>query len=217
MDRLRSEKFLWKCFRTGVRLPSAPPRRRGRHIVRGGFFAKATSHSFCRGSSPSRTRFAGLRFGFVLQLRVSFFLVFMRVCGLFSVSKKDWCPITVIPVFRDICKAKRSFHLIFQAGNSAFLRLPPFFPVVGSVEVSGSFIDRLTNPPKWANFKPSRYKGVVRPFLEPLRLNGRGGFPLFPPLTLSPLILYQLGKNKITLSSNSARTSSFQQPTRKDE
>ena len=47
--------------------------------------------------------------------------------------------------------------------------------------------------------------------------NGRGGFPLFPPLTLSPLILYQLGKNKITLSSNSARTSSFQQPTRKDE
>lgn len=56
----------------------------------------------------------------------------------------------------------------------------------------------------------------MRPFLEPLRLNGRGGFPLFPPLTLSPLILYQLGKNKITLSSNSARTSSFQQPTRKD-
>ena len=26
MDRLRSEKFLWKCFRTGVRLPSAPPK-----------------------------------------------------------------------------------------------------------------------------------------------------------------------------------------------
>lgn len=49
------------------------------------------------------------------------------------------------------------------------MRLSPFFPVVGSVEVSGSFIDRLTNPPKGANFKPSRYKGAVRPFLEPPR------------------------------------------------
>jgi len=28
MDRLRSEKFLWKCFRTGVRLPSAPPAKK---------------------------------------------------------------------------------------------------------------------------------------------------------------------------------------------
>ena len=39
-------------------------RRRGRHIVRGDFFPKATSHSFCRGSSPNRIRCAGLRFGF---------------------------------------------------------------------------------------------------------------------------------------------------------
>ena len=43
---------------------AAPPRRRGRHIVRGDFFTKVTSHSFCRGSFPNRTRFAGLRFGF---------------------------------------------------------------------------------------------------------------------------------------------------------
>ena len=40
------------------------PRRRGRHIVRGDFFVKVTAHSFCRGSSPNRTRCAGLRFGF---------------------------------------------------------------------------------------------------------------------------------------------------------
>ena len=26
MDRLRSEKFLWKDFRTGVQLPSPPPK-----------------------------------------------------------------------------------------------------------------------------------------------------------------------------------------------
>ena len=28
------------------------------------FYQKVTSHSFCRSSSPNRTRFAGLRFGF---------------------------------------------------------------------------------------------------------------------------------------------------------
>lgn len=44
---------------------SEPPRRCGRHIVRSDFFAKVTSHSFCRSSSPNRTRCAGLRFGFL--------------------------------------------------------------------------------------------------------------------------------------------------------
>lgn len=33
MDRLRSEKFLWKCFRTGVRLPSAPPKQYNPNLV----------------------------------------------------------------------------------------------------------------------------------------------------------------------------------------
>ena len=36
---------------------SHSPRRRGRHIVRGDFFTKVTSHSFCRGSFPNRTRY----------------------------------------------------------------------------------------------------------------------------------------------------------------
>ena len=90
----------------------------------------------------------------LILLSGTFFLVFMRVCGLFPVSKKDWCPITVIPVFRDICKAKRSFHLIFQAGNSAFLRLPLFFPVVGTVKVFGRYIDRLTEAPNGSISSP---------------------------------------------------------------
>ena len=77
----------------------------------------------------------------------------------FSVSKKDWCPITVIPVFRDICKAKRSFHLIFQAGNSAFLRLPLFFPVVGTVKVFGRYIDRLTKAPNGPISSPQDTRG----------------------------------------------------------
>ena len=34
-------------------------------------FTKVASHSFCRSSSPNRTRFAGLRFGFLLQPRFS--------------------------------------------------------------------------------------------------------------------------------------------------
>ena len=41
----------------GVRVPMPAPRRRGRHIVRGDFFTKVTSHSFCRGSFPNRTRY----------------------------------------------------------------------------------------------------------------------------------------------------------------
>ena len=95
----------------------------------------------------------------LILLSGTFFLVFMRVCGLFSVSKKDWCPITVIPVFRDICKAKRSFHLIFQAGNSAFLRLPLFFPVVGTVKVFGRYIDRLTKAPNGPISSPQDTRG----------------------------------------------------------
>ena len=39
-------------------------RRRGLHIVRDDFFTKVISHSFCRSSSPDRTRYAGLRLGF---------------------------------------------------------------------------------------------------------------------------------------------------------
>ena len=62
----------------------------------------------------------------------------------------------------------------------------------------------------------------MRPFLEPLRLAGRGGFLLPPSHTLPPNTL-PAGKeqywfsNKLTLSSNPAGISSFQQPTRKDE
>ena len=80
---------------------------------------------------------------------------------------------------------KRGLRLIFQAGGPAFLRSAALFPVVGSVEVSGRFIDRLTKVQNGPKSKPSKYKGVVRPFLEPLRLNGRGGFPL-SPLSHSP-------------------------------
>ena len=46
-----------------VQIQSLVQRRRGRHIVRGDFFAKVTSHSFCRGSFPTATRFAGLAVG----------------------------------------------------------------------------------------------------------------------------------------------------------
>ena len=56
-----------------VRVPPPAPRCRGRHIVRGDFFTKVTSHSFCRDSFPNRTRCAGLRFGSAAARR--FFLL----------------------------------------------------------------------------------------------------------------------------------------------
>ena len=75
-----------------------------------------------------------------------FFLVFMRVFGLLGAKsgKRFYrrCP-TGKP---QLNPPQRGFRLIFQAGSPAFLRFPTFFPVVGSTEVSGSFIDRLTNP-----------------------------------------------------------------------
>ena len=87
------------------------------------------------------------------------------------------------------------------------MRFAAFFPVVGSAEVSGSFIDRLTNPPKRANFKPSRYKGVVRPFLEPPRQAAgevfRSDSSLSPSPTPSPpKLLTWLGKNRKFLSAS---------------
>ena len=81
------------------------------------------------------------------------------------------------------------------------MRSAALFPVVGSVEVSGRFIDRLTKAQNGPKSKPSKYKGVVRPFLEPLRLAGQGGFLRLPPLTLSPLNTLPAGKEQDTLRS----------------
>ena len=60
-DSFRNPVGAARC--AGVRIPPSPPRRRGRHIVRGDFFTKVTSHSFCRGSFPDRNRRAGLAVG----------------------------------------------------------------------------------------------------------------------------------------------------------
>ena len=60
-DSFRNPVGAARC--AGVRIPPSPPRRRGRHIVRGDFFTKVTSHSFCRGSFPNRNRCAGLAVG----------------------------------------------------------------------------------------------------------------------------------------------------------
>jgi hypothetical protein len=80
------------------------------------------------------------------------------------------------------------------------LRFTPFFPAHRCVEVSGFQIDKLTNTSK-GNFKPSKFKGEVRPFLEPLRQAAGEVFAAihrFPPLTLSPLN-YLLGWERTIL------------------
>ena len=88
-----------------------------------------------------------------------FFLVFMRVCGLLGAkSEKRFyrrCPNSK----PQQNPPKRSFHLIFQAGNSAFLRLPLFFPVVGTVKVFGRYIDRLTKAPNGPISSPQNTRG----------------------------------------------------------
>ena len=154
----------------------------------------------------------------------------MRVCGLLDgKSEKRFyrgCPNSK----PQQNPSKRGFRLKIQAGGPAFLRLPPFFPVVGSVEVSGSFIDRLTNPPKRVTFKPSRYKGAVRPFLEPPRQAAGQVFrsdSSLPPLSHSHPLNYLPGWERTILVleqdslqqaySKPVNLPSFQQSPRKDE
>ena len=84
------------------------PRRRGRHIVRGDFFTKVTSHSFCRGSFPNRTRRAAV--GDIAARRWSFT---DAACPLRALR---WAPIWVRR-----CAAALSY------GEIRFSRLP-FLP-----------------------------------------------------------------------------------------
>lgn len=100
---------------------------------------------------------------------------------------------------KDFYEQMRGLRLIFQVGGPAFLRFTPFFPVVGCVEDSGFEMDTLTNTSK-DDFKPSRYKGVVRPFLEPPRQAAGEVFRFPPSHTLPPKLLTWLGKNKILSS-----------------
>ena len=107
---------------------------------------------------------------------------------------------------------KRSFHLIFQVGNSAFLRSPPFFPVVGSVEVSGNFIDRLIKAPRGQN-QTLKVQGGSAPFF---RHSPSGRSRRFfrakirlPPLTLSPLNTLPAGKKKFLQALNQQESQLF--------
>ena len=71
--------------RVGVRVPMPAPRRRGRHIVRGDFFTKVTSHSFCRGSFPNRTRY---RWAPVWVRRCAAVLSYRKKISILTVSSK---------------------------------------------------------------------------------------------------------------------------------
>ena len=77
---------------------------------------------------------------------------------------------------------KRGFRLIFQVGGPAFLRSAALFPVVGSVEVSGRFIDRLTK----AQNQALKIQGGSAPFFRNSPAAKPGSFLRFPPLSHSP-------------------------------
>ena len=110
----------------------------------------------------------------------------MRVCGLLEVkSEKRFyrrCPNSK----PQQNPSQRGFRLIFQAGGPAFLRLPPFFPVVGTVKVSGSFIDRLTNPQNGPILSPQDTGGSA-PFFRTSPVCQPERFLTPPPPRPSPL------------------------------
>ena len=83
---------------TWVRIPPAPPRRCGRHIVRSDFFTKVASHSFCRSSSPNRTRLPG------------FDSVFVAAAGAFS-PVPAICAADGISFAATFCKSRFSLIL----------------------------------------------------------------------------------------------------------
>ena len=81
---------------------------------------------------------------------------------------------------------KRGFRLIFQAGGPAFLRSAALFPVVGSVEVSGRFIDRLTKAQNGST-QALKIQGGSAPFFRNSPAARPGRFFAPPPShTLPP-------------------------------
>ena len=114
----------------------------------------------------------------------------MRVCGLLDGKSAAKPP-------------KRGFRLIFQAGGPAFLRSAALFPVVGSVEVSGRFIDRLTKAQNGPKSNPQNTRGQCTLSQE---LSGwqAGKFFALPPSHVPSV--YQLGKNKIRFALDQQET-----------
>ncbi len=88
------------------------------------------------------------------------FLVFMRVFGLFEQNAGNRFTIDVQTANRSKIRRSGAPSDFFQTG-SAFLLF--FSPAVGTVEVSDSFIDRLTNPPH-RQISSLKVQGVLRPF-----------------------------------------------------
>ena len=81
------------------------------------------------------------------------------------------------------------------------MRSAALFPVVGSVEVSGRFIDRLTKAQNGPKSNPQNTWGGSAPFFRNSPAGRPGSFLRFPPLTLSPLNTLPAGKEQDTLRS----------------
>ena len=75
------------------------------------------------------------------------------------------------------------------------MRFTPFFPAHRCVEVSGFEIDRLTNTSK-GDFKPSKSKGEVRPFLAPLRQAAGEVFAVYSIIRKVSKKIQEIGKSK---------------------
>ena len=75
---------------------------------------------------------------------------------------------------------------------------------------------QVDESPKRVNFKPSRYKGVVRPFLETASAGKPGRFSA-SPLSHSPLKYFTSWERTRYASLLTSRKPSFRQQPRKDE
>ena len=144
--------------------------------------------------------------------------VFMRVCNFLEPKiQSDFpqMPFLLDGKIKALYEMKRGFRLIFQVGGPTFLHSANLFPAHKCVEICACQIDKFAKAQNVPKSSPQNTMGQCVFFMNtPAAM--LGSFLRLPSHTLH-LILYQLGKNKITLSSNSARISSFQQPTRKDE
>lgn len=92
----------------------------------------------------------------------------MRVFGVFERNAGNRFTIDVQTANRSKIRRSGAPSDFFRQ-RLRFFAFYTFSPAVGTVEVSDSFIDRLTNPPHRQISSPQNTRGVVRPFLEASR------------------------------------------------
>ena len=109
----RAKRAAGDVFRSGA-AQAAAEAVRGQRL----FYQKVTSHAFCRSSFPNRTRFAGLRFGFLFETQN----VYYPAPTFFQKSERAH---DAAPPFRKRSRSRRLFAC--KRAHDGFGSLPTFF------------------------------------------------------------------------------------------